>query len=272
MDEFLAEARLLFPYLPEAVLAVFAEAWVTHGTPDLAIAETRNSPIYQQHFPGIRRDDGTLRMSETEYLSTREAYRQVLLENQLNPDLFEDEFTALIEGEVSPREFDSRVSGIIEQIDFGLPEISSFLAQQLEVAGEDGMADQRNAIIFAALKPDVAHRIGSEIAIASLRAEASTRGFTVSAPSALSFLQRGLETPFFNEAAANLPILQTLTSRFSRPDYTLEEFAQAQLGSAFQRNRIQTLYAQERSQFTPQGGVRFGRGGELVGLELGAGR
>lgn len=55
------------------------QGWLADGlNADAILDQVRQSPQYAERFPGIRRPDGTLRASESEYLATNDAYRQVM--------------------------------------------------------------------------------------------------------------------------------------------------------------------------------------------------
>lgn len=266
VEDILRQARILFPYFPAPLIRTYVDAFVELGDRDLALARTRQSDLYDDFFPGNRRDDGTLRLNEAQYLARLESYRQILEAQDINPDIFEDRLPELIEGETSPTEFRQRVDAVASQIDEGIPELRDFLSDQLDIP--ESVEDRRTALLAAALDPSLARRIGTEIAVANLRAQASTRGLTLTAPQTRSFLQRGLNTEFVEQAAATLPALRTLASRFRRRPFDVEEFAQASLGLPGPAQRISSLFAQEEAQFSRQGGVRFGQRGQLTGLEV----
>ncbi len=99
----------LYPWLPPELVKVFADAWADTGDQQQALARMRADPLYDKFFPGNRREDGSLRMTEAEWFSTREAYRRLFIEFGLNPDLFESRFQELMEGSVSPNELAGRL-------------------------------------------------------------------------------------------------------------------------------------------------------------------
>ncbi|GAH10847.1 unnamed protein product, partial [marine sediment metagenome] len=80
----------------------------------------RNDPeyrdLYDKWFPGNRRDDGSLRLDEGDYSTTIESYRNALTGVNVNPDIFEDKFAGLIEGDVGEGEFVQRVESMYERV------------------------------------------------------------------------------------------------------------------------------------------------------------
>ena len=94
----------MFPWLTSGLLSQFADKWAETGNPQFALDATRQSAEYGRVFPGIRRDDGSLRMNENEYFSQQAGFREALAEFGHNPADFEDRFTDLFEGEVGAQE------------------------------------------------------------------------------------------------------------------------------------------------------------------------
>ena len=92
------------------LLQVYTDAYIETGSGDFAIAAVRQSESYSTFYPGITRDDGSLRMNETQYESTREGFFRILLENGLNPTIFDGlgKVASLIAGDVSVPEFKTR--------------------------------------------------------------------------------------------------------------------------------------------------------------------
>jgi hypothetical protein len=86
--------------------------WVVDGLSGEAIVqEIRNSDGWKVRFGGIRRDDGTLRMNEAQYLSREDDYREVL--RQFGRDLsdYRDPTTlkAFFDMDISPNELGQRL-------------------------------------------------------------------------------------------------------------------------------------------------------------------
>jgi hypothetical protein len=69
-----------FPWLRQLGLPISQlQEWVVQGlTGDALYSAATQTQQYQAMFPEIRRQDGTLRMSESQYLATEDQYRQLL--------------------------------------------------------------------------------------------------------------------------------------------------------------------------------------------------
>lgn len=254
-----AEAQLLFPYLPTPLREVFVNAWIEYGDQNLALAKMRQSDIYERYFPGNRRPDGTLRMSELEYGATLDAFDQIIAGVGVNPEFFQGHYEEWIRGDVSINEAAERVDQLYRRVLSNDPERIGFLAEQL------GVELDTTSLMAAALDPDLGQQIfNREIDIAEVRAEASRQGFRIGSEQAagliVGFGVQGTQMarPFFSQAAQALPSLQTLAERFDTGDQTVDlaEFAQGQLfGEASQSRRLQRLLGQSQSQFTVGGGI-----------------
>lgn len=263
----LAQLRFLFPFFPEPLLQVFLAGYVEHGDTGLALAQTRTSDIYEQYYPGNRREDGTVRMTEPEYQSYRDYFEATLASINVNPELFRDRFPEILAGDVSPAEFASRVDAIYERVVSQAPELRSFYAQQY------GLDLTDSALVASVLDPDIGTQIlNRRISIAEVGGEAALRGFGIDLNLANTLVQAGVDRPaaqeFFGQAAAQLPILDVLARRHNDPDddFDLNEFVAASIfDDQGERQRIRRLVAQERSLFTA-GAFNRGRQGELLGL------
>lgn len=262
--------RATLGWLPDDLLNVYIDEWVRHGDGELAWGVVRTSPTYQQHFPGITRDDGTLRISEQEYLAHRDAFRRSFTQWGLNPDLFEGHHVDLIEGDVSIQEFrqrmDAKVSGVIQN----LPQVRQ---QYGRFYGVDGMDDR--ALVAAALDPDVGTEIlQGRITSAQVGAEAAARGFDRGRERAEHLVfaggldQQGARQ-LFSQAQQAVPQMQRFAERFRHGDgFGLDQFEDAAVfGDTEQRRTMQRLEASERAQFTAGGRVRQDQQGVLRGLQ-----
>ena len=142
---------MLMPWMPDELIALYTEAYVEYGNADMAWAAVRQAPAYDQFFAGNRREDGTLRMSEQEYMSTLDAYDDVFQSVGLNPDLWKKRYVDLIEGDVSADELMAeRVMPIYERIVEG----GEFIRQQY---ADDWGLDMSFEAILAAAKRRTAH-------------------------------------------------------------------------------------------------------------------
>ncbi len=251
---------------------VWKEAYILYGDATLAMEEVRRAPEYDTYFAGNRREDGSLRYDENTYLGIVESYEDALLSVNVNPDLFQDKFSGLIEGLVSPAEFVNRVEGMYENVIESSPAIRDYYATNYGIDMTD------NAIIASFLDPDIGQSIlDKRIAISQIGGEAATRGLNVSHDYAESLQRAGIGREqaqnFFGDAVSLVPTLSALAARHADPDdeFDLDEFTQASIfDDPEQRRRMRRLVAQERSTFTGGGQVDFVRGqrGGVQGLSL----
>lgn len=268
--DFEAAAALAVPWLPAELIEIYANAWAEFGDANLALSAVRAHSTYESFFPGIRRDDGTLRMTELEYFATLDAFAASIFDVGVNPDLFQDQFVALIEGDVSPNEFQARVSEVFTTVKRNISETAEWLAATY------GVDITEPGLIAMALDPNIGTAIlENRLDLAVVGGEASKAGFHLSADQASTYLQAGLDTAnearrFFSDAATQLPTLGTLATRYNDPDSTFDlgEFGEAALFSdPTQVRRVRRLFAAESSAFTTGSAVSGQDAtGALVGL------
>ncbi len=261
-------ARLVAPWLPEELVDVFADAWAEFGDSNLALAAVRQHESYDSHFPGIRRDNGSLRMTEQEYMAQRDAYSILLLEYGINPSIFEGRFTGLISGDVSAGEFATRLESAYTQIITNFDEVREVYARfyGLEMSDE--------AIFASFIDEEVADAIlNRRIAISQVGGAAALAGFGLNANFAERLVNAGLSQDtalqFFGRAANEIPTLSRLATRFNDPDKSVDvtEFAeQGIFQDPTQIARFRRLFAAESSSFTNQEFARFNESGALGGL------
>ncbi len=254
---FREQVSLLFPFLPADALDAFAESWAEYGDPDLAMAAVRQDRRYDTWFPGNRRPDGTVRLSETEYASTMEGYRRLIVDFGLNPSVFQSKFVELLEGDVSVSELSGRLTAAYEQIATSIPQVKEFYTTAYGIP----MTDE--AVFASFIDPDIGEAILSRrISASQIGGEAFRAGFRVDLGYAERLASAGLDAQnarsLFGTAAQQLPTLGRLARRYSDIDQTfdLEEFTEAEVfGEPTQTRRIRRLLAAESSAFTPREGT-----------------
>jgi len=267
------EQQLLMPWMPAELVAIYTDAYVEHGDPTLAWQVVRQSEAYPRYFAGNRRDDGTLRLTEQDYIATIEGYKDAFVSIGINPRFFEERFTELIEGDVSvPELYQDRLQPIYERVFNQGPAILA------EFADQQGLDLSYEAIIAGIIDPSVGERIlNKQITMAEIGGEAAERGFDIAIGLADELFQQGLDQAgaerFFGEAAMLLPTLSVLARRHADPDdeFDLTNFVASEIyDDPQQRRRIRRLVAQEQSLFgniTGQTAIRTREGGLRTGLE-----
>ncbi len=269
MDEFLQLAKSLFPYLPDEVINKYVDYYAdSDKNIDVALGKLRQDPIYDDYFPGNKRADRTVRYNEAEYLAVKESYKLSLEDYGLNPELFDDTFSNLIAGDVSPSEFKTRVDIVFEGIKSNIPQVKEFYSANYGVDLTD------EAIFASAIKPELGEQIlNKQIAVSQIGGEARRAGFvdTISLEKAQELQAAGITQSqarqLFQEAQLEVPRIQELQARGGRAVavedvFGVEEFTEAAVfRSPEELEELRVLEAEEAARFSPVGGpARRGRG------------
>lgn len=271
MATFLDLAKSLYPNMPEAILNSFANQWAATGDSNVAISNVRQTQLYRDTFPGNTLPNGQVRFDEVTYQGLKESYIGTLSEFGLpratSEELLSDRFTALIEGDVSAREFEQRITAVYRGIKDNIVEVQSFYESNY------GIELEPEAIFLGALDPEVGEEIiAGRITSAQIGGEAAKAGFTISTTVADRLkgagLTQGQARELFTSAQAELPRLQEIASRAepTEDSVTLEEFTEAAIfGDTEVTERISRLQASEESLFSPIGGSAR-EGSRVTGL------
>ena len=100
----------VFPWLEQMGLQTEIRQWLIDGLEGEALlGALRKTPQYQQMFPWIKREDGTLRMTESEYLKAQTEYRRVMRQYGFEEPKNAMEYGAFFTGEVSADELKERL-------------------------------------------------------------------------------------------------------------------------------------------------------------------
>lgn len=109
----LAELEQLFPWMQEIGLPVswFQETAATSASDSEVVAKLRQTSQYKQRFPAMVRADGSMRMTEAQYLDQETAYRQVLRQGGVSADRMDNpaDFVGFFDSEQDPNELKQRV-------------------------------------------------------------------------------------------------------------------------------------------------------------------
>ena len=266
MDEFLQLAKSLFPYLPDDVINKYVDYYAeSDRNIDVALGKLRQDPIYDDYFPGNKRADKTVRYNEAEYLAVKESYKLSLEDFGLNPELFDDTFSNLIAGDVSPSEFKTRVGIVFEGIKSNIPQVKEFYSANYGIDLTD------EAIFASAIKPELGEQIlNKQIAVSQIGGEARRAGFgdTISLEKAQELQAAGITQAqarqLFQEAQLEVPRIQELQARGGRQVddvFGVEDFTEAAVfRSPEELEEVRVLEAEEACRFTPMTGpARRGR-------------
>ncbi len=226
----------------------------------------RASPNYETYFPGIKREDGSIRylgqFPEQVWQANMEGYRNAVEGVDVDPALMEDQYVALIEGDVAPDEFRARVDSLYRRVMSQGDNIRDWY-------GNNYGLDLTNSGIIASIMSD---NVGNAVlegrmTMAEIGGEATLRNFDVTTQFVDMLENQGMNRAeaqqFFGSAERLLPILSGLAARHGDPDdsFDILEFAEAQvIGDADQLRRIDRLRAQELSTFTGGAQIDYMRG------------
>lgn len=272
-----AALRATVSWLPSQLIDTYVNEWVKSGKAELAWAMVRTSKPYDQYFPSIRREDGTLRMSEQEYMGHKDAFQRELRQWGLNPELFEGRHRSLVEGEVSVQEFRQRIDAKATGVLQNLPEIRQRFG---EFYGIGDLTDE--ALIASALDPDIGRQVlQGRITAAQISGEAARFGFERGREASERLMESGglqatqtmgtqmRARQFYSDAATALPRTSRFAERFEsgRPGFGIEQYEEAGLfGATELQRRMRRLHASEMAMFQRGPSVTMDQGGALTGL------
>ena len=217
----------------------------------------------------IRKNDGTLRMTEQEYIVAKEFMELELRNYNLNPQVFGEDIVDAISGDVSPQEFSERLQAGYQNIVQNIPQVKQVYLREFNL-------DLNEESIFGMfISPRLSTAVlDNQIRQSQILAEAETalgtRALTVQVARGLQ--QQGLTQAQarrgFQGAAALLPGLSQGAERFGRGDITATEYVEAtELGDQGVAERIRRIESQITSASSAQAGAARTRTGEVVGLE-----
>lgn len=264
-----ARARVIYPWIPEALLPIFIDAWIETGDPNQAMLALRADPRYDEFFPGNRREDGTVRLPESELLSTLEGYDRGLRMFGQDPADFRQRYRELIEGGSSPDEFIADLAEVQQEVLLQAPSVRAFYAS----AGYS--ADVSDRAIFASrLNPGTSPQVfETRFRAAQIGAEATDRGFDYVRGGAERLAALGVSQDqardLFSRAQSELPTLNELTARHNDPEdeFTLAEYEDAiVLRDPEHLQSIARVLSREKSMFTPSDLLDRDQAGRVTGL------
>lgn len=275
-----------YVYIPEwledtPLGAVYAEVWDETGSGQAAIDAVRAHEAYDTYFAGNKREDGTVRYEEAEYLSQMESYEDSLVAVGLERDFvrayFKDDFVRLIEGNVDGTEFwMERVKPTWDRV------TQASDAIRAEYAGQLGI-ELTDEAIFASLMNEAVQKgvLDQTIAMSEIRGAYAERFDDINALENDYFMDLykrgdidlGAARALYANADTMMPVLSALASRHADPDddFDIYEFTNAQLVTDPQQvSRMRRLMAQERASFqkaSAQVDYARNRVGGAAGLE-----
>ena len=260
----LGDAQALFPYFPGNILNIILDSWVDSGSIDLAIAQGRASEDYAKTFPGIKREDGSLRMTEIQYLEVKDAMADSLRNYNLNPDIFQNEIIDAIQGDVDIQEFQGRLQ-------FGYEQLISNRDVVLEVyKAEYGMDLTEEALFAMFISPDIATAVlENQILVSQILAEAEVADITLGKSTVQDFISAGISQEQARGLFRETEQLSGLTGVAAQmgQDLSEEDIASGLAGlSPEQLGLIKSAEARSASQSAVQAGAATTQAGQVTGL------
>jgi hypothetical protein len=257
------ELKALYPWMTDGLLNILLDGeggYVETGKMNVALASMRASEEYAKTFPGIAREDGSLRMTESQYYETVDVMKDTLRDYNLNPEVFQNDIVSAIGGDVSAKEF-------AERLNFGYSQVVNNIPQVKEVYFREYGLDLSDEALFAMfISPDIADSVlQNQILVSSIIAEAETAGASITKQDATSFAQAGITQAqareVFGQAVSIAPGLSDMTTTaIARGIAGLDPEALANI------RRGQAIRA---SASSPTTGAAQSQAGEVVGLTEG---
>ena len=260
-----ADAAALYPYFPSNILDDLIMKWTETGSIDIALATVRGSDAFARAFPGIRREDGSLRMTEVQYLELKDSMKDQLRNYNLNPDIFADEIVEAIGGDVNIEEFSARLQ-------FGYEQLINNKDQVLEVFNEQyGYGLDETALFAMFISPDISQAVlENQILTSQILAEAEIAGTTIGLTTAEKFVEADISQRDAASVFSRTEELSGLTRVGSARGIgiTEEDIATGLAGLSPQElSLIRRTQAQAVSESSIQAGAATTREGAVVGLE-----
>lgn len=260
-----ADAAALYPYYPSNLLDLLISSWTETGSIDIALATVRQSDAFEQSFPGIKREDGSLRMTEIQYLELKDDMKDQLRNYNLNPDIFADEIVEAIEGDVDKEEFSARLA-------FGYNELINNKDIVMRVYRDEYGMDLTDEALFAMfISPDISQAVlENQILTSQILAEAEIAGVGLGKEVATKFVKGKITQRQSAEIFQRAEQLSGLTGVAAGAgfDLTEEEIATGIAGlDNEQLKLIRSAEARAASLSAIQAGAATTQTGEVVGLE-----
>ena len=263
----LEETKNLYPYLPTSVVEVIVNTWTETGELNIALAQARATDDFRAAFPGIAREDGSLRMTETQYIETVDRMQDALRTFNLNPDVFSADIAEAIAGDVSAKEFEERLSIGYNQVFNNIPQVQEVYRENF------GLNLSDEAIFGMFISPELSEAVlQNQVLVSQIAAEAEVAGVGVGITAAQRFVQEGVSQAearrLFTQTAQVASGIQQRAAASNMGMVTEEQIARGLGGLSVEDiNIIKSIEARGLAESSPVLGAAQTRGGEVVGLE-----
>jgi len=258
------DAAALYPYFPSNILDELIMKWTETGSIDIALATVRSGDAYAKAFPGIRRVDGSLRMTEIQYLELKDSMKDQLRNYNLNPDVFANEIIEAIEGDVNIKEFTARLQ-------FGYEQLLNNKEQVLEVFNEQYGYGLDETVLFAMfISPDISQSVlENQILVSQILAEAEISTTEIGLSTAEKFVQANISQRDAAQVFSRTEELSGLVGVGARRGVSIteEDIATGLAGlSTEELALIRRTQATSASESSIQAGAATTQEGQVTGL------
>jgi len=257
----LSMAQATYSFFSDDLLDIYAKAWAKTGNATAALGILRQSKEWERDFGYLRRDDGSLVMSEIDAIGNIYSYEQTLAEYGItDTSNFTKQFKDLVSSGVAPREFQDRIDLVYNLVVDEIPKVRELFARNYGIEATD------EAIFGALINKDVEDGLlNNEITTLRIEAEAASRGFNTTFAKFQGLRQRGLtaeRAATLYESAADIMQAAKTVGR----ELDLSTLEEAALGDIQATKRIARTQADIAAEL---GGVTFGaakKGKQITGL------
>ncbi len=258
------DAAALYPYFPSNILDELIMKWTETGSIDIALATVRGGDAYAKAFPGIRREDNSLRMTEIQYLELKDSMKDQLKNYNLNPDVFANEIIEAITGDVNIQEFTARLQ-------FGYEQLLNNKEQVLEVFNEQYGYGLDETVLFAMfISPDISQSVlENQILVSQILAEAEIATTEIGLSTAEKFVQANISQRDAAQVFSKTEELSGLVGVGARRGVSIteEDIATGLAGLSPQELAlIRRTQATSASESSIQAGAATTQEGQVTGL------
>lgn len=258
------DAAALYPYFPSNILDDLIMKWTETGSIDIALATVRGGDAYAKAFPGIRREDNSLRMTEIQYLELKDSMKDQLRNYNLNPDVFANEIIEAITGDVNIQEFTARLQ-------FGYEQLLNNKEQVLEVFNEQYGYGLDETVLFAMfISPEISQSVlENQILVSQILAEAEIATTEIGLSTAEKFVQANISQRDAAQVFSKTEELSGLVGVGARRGVSIteEDIATGLAGlSTEELALIRRTQATSASESSIQAGAATTQEGQVTGL------
>jgi hypothetical protein len=262
--------------LSEYLYGIIASDEINLNNPDAIIFSIRERPEYQTRFAAnkARIGKGLPELDPGTYVALEEQYRATLQANGMPKDFYDksDDFTAWIEGDVSPAEIQSRIVEGFRAVDDADPEVKRQMTRLYGVNQADLAAyflDPKRAEPILKTKQLIRQAQAAQVA-----ARAKEQGFMdIAAATAEEIVSRGITAQQAQEGFGRMTELAGLYTEMGTEEALSEtEKIGAALGfDEAATRKLQTRVATRKAAFRGGGGFTSTRGATSGTTETGLG-